>query len=168
MSQIASQVVRTKFPEVFRSTKLQSRQVSFSITPPPTPGPVASTYAATVTSNTIKSQTPAHPLSESSRSRQPGGFKVLRNSVGDRIDSILAPSLALVIAQKDKKLCNNYHILGNCLPPCRYEHGTRLNELQREARRFICRQSACERGLACDNADCLFGHHCPKSPCPSM
>ncbi|KAF1807888.1 C-x8-C-x5-C-x3-H type zinc finger protein-like protein [Eremomyces bilateralis CBS 781.70] len=159
------------FPDVFRGTKLPSRRVSFSTTPSPTPISRAPSYATTIaspvdaTAVTIdKSRHSSTTIIVPARMDYP----ILQNSKGQRLDEILNPPQSLVQAQRNKKLCNAYHILGECpYPKCTktYVHGSRLDEKGLEARRLIARQSPCRSGLQCRDAKCILGHECPDKAC---
>jgi hypothetical protein len=159
----------TRFPEVFRNTKLQSRAVSLAITPPPTPIPSVLSYAARtaipVDAASVRSSD-AVPSSTTAAVLARRGYPVLQNSRGERIDAIINPPPSLVYAQRDKKLCNPFHILGECsYINCTYDHGKRLDERAIEARRLLARQKRCLAGLQCRDEKCLAGHQCPDRAC---
>ncbi|KAH8822020.1 hypothetical protein F5884DRAFT_769748 [Xylogone sp. PMI_703] len=152
------------FPDLFRNTKLPSRRVSFSTTPPSTPIPNALSYAATIASpvHAAAVRTDDHPVTIPARKDYP----VLQNSKGQRLDAIINPPQSLVRVLRDKKLCNWYHILGECpYPDCAFVHGVRLDEKGIEARRLLARQAPCSSGLQCKDKNCLLGHQCPDKAC---
>jgi len=176
--------VRThRFDSVFRTEKLDttSRKVSFSRTPPRSPGPApksplpvagppvsvlkraeTQSYASTVVAggssgfrvNSIASQ-PTLPMNG-----------VLRNTHGQRIDPPLKYSTTLVSELKPRKFCNRFHLLGECpYEPCSHKHGPKLGCEQLNALRHVARQTPCALGLECDDGKCLSGHSCPATPC---
>lgn len=158
-----------RFPEVFRNTKLPFRRVSFSTTPPPTPISRAPSYAATVASPldvaavTVDDEHHSFATLTLPIRRE---YLVLQNNRGQRIDEPLNPPQTLVHAQKNKKLCNAYHILGECpFPKCTFLHGNALDERGVEARRWIARLTPCSVGLQCRDAKCFLGHQCPDKVC---
>lgn len=162
----------TNFPDLFRATKLPSRRVSFSTTPPSTPSPKPPSYAATVTSPIDVSAArtnSSHPTSMNSATRTVSKYQVLHNSKGQRLDAIINPPPSLVLVLRNKKLCNEYHILGKCsYNNCNYLHGTRLDEKGIQARWSLTRQTPCPSGLECENETCLFGHQCPVGACANI
>lgn len=159
----------TRFPDVFRNTKLPFRRVSFSITPPPTPISRAPSYAATISSPVdaaaITADEDHHPsttITVPIRREYP----VLQNSRGQRIDEPINPLQTLLYAQKNKKLCNAYHIMGECpYTECTFVHGNALDEKGLEARRWIARLTPCRSGLLCRDGKCFLGHQCPDKAC---
>lgn len=176
--------VRThRFDSVFRTEKLEvvSRKVSFSRTPPRSPGPTpksptlavgaptsalkqseAPSYASTI----IAGGSTGHRVS-SVALLQNGSMKcVPRNSQGQRIDPPLKYSTTLVSELKSRKLCNRFHILGECpFEPCNHKHGAKLGFEQLKALRHIARQTPCHLGSECDDERCFSGHNCPAIPC---
>lgn len=159
------------FPDIFRNTKLPSRRVSFSTTPPTTPIPNAPSYAATITSpiNNVPAVRPnnAYHLSATVPARK--DYPLLQNSRGQRLDAIIKPPQTLVWALSDKKLCNPFHILGDCpYTDCRFVHGVRIDEKSIEARRLLARQTPCSFGLQCKDKKCLLGHQCPDKSCAKI
>lgn len=155
------------FPDLFRTGKLPARRVSFSTTPPrtPTPGSNAVSYAATAATpidfpaarinDTTK---PGVPISDPARRRYP----LLQNSRGQRLDAILNPLPSLLQVERGRKLCNMFHILGECYyTKCSFMHGDRIDDKAIEARRLLARQAPCPFGLQCKDEKCLLGHQCP-------
>jgi hypothetical protein len=165
----------TSFPDVFRDSKLPTRRVSFSLTPPTSPGPKNPTYA------TAASQSNRSPSAEPSAltewqaipSSQPRRLesRVLKNSKGERIDPLPQQPLneTLLACVKEQKFCNLHHLNNDCPyksagSNCIYVHG-KLTSLQLEAQRYIARLTICYAGLACEDEKCVRGHHCPKPGC---
>lgn len=155
------------FPDIFRKTKLSPRRVSFSTTPPPTPIPNALSYAATIASPVdaaaVRTDDACGP-SVTVPARK--DYPVLQNSRGQRLDAVISPPQSLVRVLRDKKLCNPFHILGECpYNDCIFVHGVRLDEKGIEARRLLARQTPCLSGLQCNDEKCLLGHQCPDKAC---
>ena len=145
---------------------LPPRRVSFSTTPPTTPIPNALSYAtiaSSVDAVAVRSDDACGPSVTVPARR---GYPVLQNSRGQRLDAIISPPQSLVKVLRDKKLCNPFHILGECpYPDCIFLHGVRLDEKGIEARRLLARQAPCSSGLHCEDEKCLFGHQCPDRAC---
>jgi hypothetical protein len=158
-----------RFPGLFRSTKLTTRRVSFSTTPPPTPSPKATSYAATIANladNTAVGINGLHHASMAITIPTRKDYPVLRNSRGQRLDAVINPPQSLVSVLRNKKLCNQYHILGECyFSNCSFLHGGRLGEKEIEARRLLLRQAPCPSRLECREKNCLHGHQCPDRAC---
>jgi hypothetical protein len=119
LSVLKDKFITTCFPDVFRDTKLPSRRISFSLTHSPTPISRPSNYAATVGSPVILDQSRQTSTTTFAPART--DYPILQNSKGQRIEEILHPPQSLVQAQRNKKLCNAYHILG----VCRYSNSTK-------------------------------------------
>jgi hypothetical protein len=158
--------ITARFPDVFRDTKLPSRRVSFSTTHSPTPISRPPNYVATIANPVILDQSnrPSTTTIVPARMEYP----ILQNSKGQRLDEILSPPQSLVQAQRNKKLCNAYHILGECrYPNCtkHFVHGNKLDGKGLEARRLIARGTPCKSGLQCRDAKCFLGHECPNKAC---
>jgi len=159
------------FDDVFRKQKLQlRRRVSFhGVTPPSTPSPnYASAAARPPIMSTAPAAGPQSPIPDS-----PGGGPVLRNRLGQRIDSRLEFAADDFKRLKQQRLCNPFHILGTCPffqrhGNCMHEHGPRLSERQIRAMRAIARMSPCQGpggGLNCDDSACIYGHRCTWDGC---
>lgn len=163
---LKDQFLITRFSEIFRSTKLRSRPSSLATTSPPTPTPSALSYAAT-----IGTPVNATPIRASTTGAAPAlrSYPVLKNSRGQRLDAVLSAVPSLVYAQRDKKLCNQYHILGECsYISCTFVHGRRLDENGIKARRLLARSNPCLAGLQCRDEKCLAGHECPDRACAKI
>ena len=167
----------THLPNVFRSTELSSRRVSFSRTPPSTPIPNAPSYARATLhyANSAVAGTDSH-YPQSAAVPVHTNSSMLQNSRGQRLDSVINPVTSLVDALKDKKHCNSYHILGECLRTsgprigggCSFLHGNRLDKKGIEARRWVARQKMCPAGFKCRDEKCLNGHECPTKACKKV
>ena len=150
------------FDEVFRTQKLLAlkRRVSWQTTPPATP----STAYATVASRPATSPSPTGPQAAAAAG------KVLRNRLGQRVDSELKFSSKDFHDLKALKLCNRFHLAGKCSytqihGKCYHEHGERVPAAQRQALLAVSRLSPCPAGTWCDDAKCISGHRCPRSNC---
>lgn len=184
LAQLKDKFHTTSFPAVFRTTKLESRRVSFSktATPPPSASavkPTAPSWATTISLN--KDITPSANQTMNNAANQNGPisndfglgqpvsmpeFGVHRNGKGQRVDPPLKVSSTLVYNLKPQKLCNAYHLLGSCHTPyCKHEHGERLSAKETEALRAIARMAPCQYKLACEDEECYSGHRCPNQPC---
>ncbi len=88
-------------------------------------------------------------------------------TVGDRADA----NLQLRIEQ-DGKLCNDFHLRGDCMNPrCPYVHEPSLEGEELIAFALRARQTACGTGSRCRFRLCVLGHQCPNqrprgTPCP--
>lgn len=167
LARLKEKFLVASFPDIFRDTKLSPRRVSFSTTPPRTPTPTALSYSATVArpvdAAEVRTSNAYVPAATASARRD---FPLLQNSRGQRLDSIINPPQTLVGALRDKKLCNPFHILGECpYSKCFFLHGVRLDAKCIEARRLLARQAPCSSGLQCIDGKCLLGHQCPDKAC---
>jgi hypothetical protein len=167
LAELASRFFSTSFPDVFRSTQLPRRRVSFTTTPPRTP---TENYAAVArnapltlpSSSSIPSGSMAGPSPNDVRSRSQSNVAV--NAQGQRVDLPLHISNINVGALKKEKYCNMYHILGRCgYVNCEYKHGTQLTGQNLQTLRHIARLSPCPIGLECRDETCISGHRCTKN-----
>jgi hypothetical protein len=159
-----------RFPEVFSKTKLPSWRGSFSPIPSPVPILKAPSYAATTGSPVITDMVgsddiPQPSMSTTAPTRRE--YPVLQNSKGHRLDAIINPPPTLVKALGFVRLCNAFHILGECSNKnCTFEHEPRrLDEKGIEARRLLARHTPCSSGLQCKDGKCLLGHECLDKAC---
>jgi hypothetical protein len=136
LARLKDKFLVASFPDLFRNTKLPPWRVSFSTTPPPTPIPNTFSYAATTASLVDAAAVrtdDAHDSLLTVPARR--DYPVLQNSRGQRLDAIISPPQSLVRVLRDKKLCNPFHILGDCTyTDCIFLHGVRLDEKGIEAR----------------------------------
>jgi len=152
----------TTFDTVFRKSKIPSRRVSISITPPLSPSP---NYAGAVVQSLPLRPNPNGALSPNAR-QDISELTILRNSRGQRIDSPLRYSQNDLNDLRQRKLCNSYHLLGQCpYRNCTHLHEPKLSSRQREALRYIARFTPCTNGLECDDASCIAGHQCFRRGC---
>lgn len=167
LSELKDSFSIARFSDVFSTTKLASRRVSFSTTPPSTPIPneptratTTATFASAAASKTGRT---SHSVATVTAGRD---TVVLLNSKGQRLDDIIRPIPGLLNVLKSKKHCNLHHILGKCSDSnCSFLHGVRLDRKGIEARRWIARQAPCQLGLQCRNEKCFLGHECPDKSC---
>lgn len=159
---------------IFRSLKLPSeanRRTSFHITPPGTP-----MFPNTPLNFAAVAKVPSSPAQSApvqlyyAEPKVPPQGVILRNKFGQRVDSRLSYLQSDFSNLKDRKLCNNFHILGKCyylekFGKCHHVHGEKLTGQRLEALRAIARQSPCLNGLSCSQTDCVAGHKCPREPC---
>ncbi|KAB5515142.1 hypothetical protein GE09DRAFT_586324 [Coniochaeta sp. 2T2.1] len=161
------------FQKVFRTQKLPAtvRRVPVHITPPATP---SVGYASAASKGLLSSTTPppaALPAPRAAVPTTPPTWRVLRNVHGQRIDERLDFTWDDYNSMKASKLCNNFHLLGNCPFPssgprrCTHNHGERLSPKQMTALRAVARLSPCPSGLNCGAPDCIFGHRCVRHNC---
>lgn len=151
LASLATHFHAARFANVFRTAKFPARRVSSA--------PVVS-YAAAIASSEVAQPCSSDILHAEIKTN------VLQNGKGQRLDSILNPSLKLVKVLRNKKQCNVFHILGDChFVNCTFLHGVRLDEKAIEARKWIARQAVCVNGLQCRDERCLLGHQCPEETC---
>jgi hypothetical protein len=65
---------------------------------------------------------------------------------------------------KKLKLCNAYHLRGDCPYPngkCEHDHLYKCNPKELETLKLVARMSACIHGSECPDAKCIYGHRCP-------
>ncbi|KAK6812464.1 hypothetical protein RU639_011866 [Aspergillus parasiticus] len=171
MKELAPHFATTSFPDVFRSTKIISRRVSFSnVTPPRTP---PQNYASAVKTTPPRSQSTSDvnrrspsPLTSARISNR--NLAVCKNAAGQRVDPPLRYSTREnVDSLKQRKLCNPYHIVGSCPygENCNHDHVSRLRPQQVEDLRYIARLRVCPRGISCVDESCVCGHRCPRENC---
>jgi hypothetical protein len=155
----------TSFESVFRNTKLNTRRVSLpqSTTPPTTP---FLNYANAIARDPPQKSNNTNHLAENSGPEAQGPV-ILRNSKRERVDPQLRYSQQDLMTLKAKKLCNNYHLLGQCAygSSCVHTHGPKLNPRELDACRFLARQIVCSYGTQCDDAFCFAGHQCQRKSC---
>jgi hypothetical protein len=140
------------FPDIFRHTKLPPRIVSFSKTSPTTLIPNALSYTAIASPVDAAAVRPDDASDPSVTVPARKKYPLLKNGRGQRLDVVISPPQSLVRVLRDKKLCNPFHILGECTyPDYIFIHGTRLDEKGIEARRLLARQAPCSSGLHCED-----------------
>lgn len=172
LAKLKDKFLTVRFPDLFRAAKLMPRRVSFSTTPPPSPSPRAPSYVTTTASavdtSAVGINSSYQPSANTAiHARQ--DCTVLKNSKGQRLDAVINQPPVLINLMRSLKLCNQYHILGECsFNSCNFIHGARLNDVQIEARRVVVRQTPCDSGLECKAKNCLLGHQCPDRACPKI
>ncbi|KAL8293902.1 hypothetical protein RB597_007675 [Gaeumannomyces tritici] len=166
---------------VFRQDKLPTvkRRVSFHVTPPTTPAisfaSVIAKPASPVSCNGSESSssgsiaTSATTTTTTTTLKPGGSWAVVRKNAADqRVDTHLDYAQADFQQLKQRRLCNNFHLLGECYyPTCHYGHGDRLRADKRTALLAVSRLSPCPRGLRCTEPRCIYGHRCSRGDCSS-
>lgn len=139
------------FPTIFRSSKLTTR---------PRSPPYGSTprYAAVAAAGVPQQ---ASPIQDSSIP-SPIWQRIARNAQGQRIDRHLEYSQHLAKLLQKRKLCNFFHLFGECrFENCTHHHGARLSGDELNALAHVARLTPCRSGLGCDSQQCILGHQCP-------
>jgi hypothetical protein len=175
LAQLTPKLKVANFPDLFRQEKiptiLKTSTQPYVSTPLPSYAATAATFvpaSAAPATRTTRSASPhsTTTTTNSSRAAFPANSVILLNSKDQRIDPTLKVDQRDVQFLKPKKLCNNFHLLGDCSNyMCNYNHDMKLNEKQFIALRYIARLAPCVAGLNCDDFDCISGHRCLNSPC---
>lgn len=97
---------------------------------------------------------------------------ILRDAKGRRLDPTLKVSESLVDSIEGGRLCNNFHLKGQCpFRKCKYLHFLRdektqeerlLTAEEKETLRSMARRSPCKHGTTCNDPHCYAGHRCPN------
>ncbi|KAL8391817.1 hypothetical protein RB595_002138 [Gaeumannomyces hyphopodioides] len=162
-----------RMADVFRPDKLPTvkRRVSFHVTPPTTP---AISFASMIAKPASPVSSGASSSGGESGTAVPTNAKssswavVRKNSADQRVDTQLDYSQLDFQQLKQRRLCNNFHLLGECYyPSCHYGHGDRLRADKRTALLAVSRLSPCPRGLRCTEPRCIYGHRCSRGDCSS-
>lgn len=179
----------TKFPDIFRDTKIAPVVAPWKAaitTKPLTPSPVQHTVplSRTSTNTTLASNgTPANVVVSSSSSGStpiPGDFQIVRpktssltraktverNRYGQRVDRLDFKTIPRDDLNRIKKLklCNFYYLQGECPnETCHHDHSRKLSKNDYIILTAIARMTPCRFGLDCDDPDCMYGHRCPQS-----
>lgn len=155
---------------VFRAQKLPNvkRRVSSQLTPPTTPSTGYAAAASKAYTTSAAAATQPNSLSTTTAADNPN--VVLRNKAGERIDSPLKCMPRDVVLMKNQKLCNNFHLLGDCyflriFGSCQHKHGPKLDAKDLQALRVVARHSPCPAGSDCDDSSCILDHQCPRNSC---
>ena len=185
----------TRFESVFKSTKLQPRQAPVplstvrTLAPPPFTGlpaksptppqsqtpaapalavPPVMTYARTaIAPRSVPTSSETQATRSNSTSSSSTASTIYHNKYGQRVDAPLKVSHTIVNSLRARKLCNNYHLLGDCSAGdlCKHEHGNKLSPQQLQALRYLARLNPCYYGLSCDDEYCIAGHRCIRDYC---
>ena len=93
---------------------------------------------------------------------------MLLNKNDGRVDEYLGTPSQTAEANLDyrirsgSKLCNVYHLRGECeTPQCPYSHGPALQGEELIALALRARHTACQAASRCRYTGCVFGHLCP-------
>lgn len=108
-------------------------------------------------------------------SSETGPKTVYFNKDGHRLDAPLKPPKSGPVQDSyrrkiekiwPKVFCNAFYLNGRCQwkDNCDKEHEVKLSAEELAIHRFRARTAPCYGGKFCDDAECLHGHHCPKSP----
>ena len=164
MATLVEKFHSTSFPTVFRDTKIPTRRVSFSTTPPKSISPKPPSWAATVQSKPAQANN--LPARQTTQTPPSVSVPIPRNSKSQRVDPPIKASQTMVAIMKQKKLCNNWYLTAYCpYNDCKHGHNEKLNEKQIAALRLVARCAPCSQGLDCDDEDCFSGHRCPRDHC---
>ncbi|KAL8904692.1 MAG: hypothetical protein Q9171_006960 [Xanthocarpia ochracea] len=94
---------------------------------------------------------------------------VLLNKNEERVDEYLGTQSETAEANLDariysgNKLCNVYHLRGECeAPKCPYSHEPALQGEELIALALRARHTACQAASRCRSTRCVFGHLCPQ------
>jgi len=167
LAELSPKFKTASFSSVFRDMKLPIRHVLFSTTPPPRTRTPAAALVFNHASAVAKSPPSPPPKTESTPSnlKKAQKPKAAFNSAGERVDLPISVSQRDVLAFKQRKMCNCWHLTGDCYSPgCPHEHGTRLTGKGLDTLRYVARMSPCAT-LRCVDEDCIYGHQCPRNPC---
>jgi hypothetical protein len=88
---------------------------------------------------------------------------ILRNKIGQRVDPIPRTyNRDDVALMKQMKLCNVHFLRPPCShsQACPHDHKYKMNKRELVALRLVARLSPCLFGRECDDAGCIYGHHC--------
>lgn len=173
----------TKFPELFRSSKIAvvfapwkaavATKPRSVLTPSPNQYAVSPSRASTVTASSNSGTGSGNHTSTS------GEFQVVRSKTGpsppntvernkygqrvDRLDFKTIPRDELSRLKK-LKLCNFHFLQGECPNEnCHHDHSRKLTKNELFILKAIARMTPCRFGLECDDPDCMYGHRCPQS-----
>ncbi|OJJ37532.1 hypothetical protein ASPWEDRAFT_39231 [Aspergillus wentii DTO 134E9] len=177
----------TKFPKIFRNTKIAPLWAPWkaAVTTKPrdllTPSPNQHVASLSRTSTNTTSTTSSVPLSSTSpNASNSGDFQVVRsktsiaappktverNRYGQRVDRLDFRSIPRDELNRIKKLklCNFYFLQGECPNDnCHHDHSRKLSKSEYHILTAIARMTPCRFGLDCDDPECMYGHRCPQS-----
>ncbi|KAL8853637.1 MAG: hypothetical protein Q9221_001448 [Calogaya cf. arnoldii] len=136
---IVEKLKQCSFSNVFRSTKIPPRRVSFSTTPPRSKSPAITSYASTAAA--AKEESPI-PITRST-SHQQASDTVQRNGKGHRVDPPIRVPQAVQLFIKNQRVCKNYHLLEGLRI---YAHATQFNAERRST--YIRKADALRERLA--------------------
>ncbi|KAL4747080.1 hypothetical protein BDW72DRAFT_209881 [Aspergillus terricola var. indicus] len=174
MAELAASLETVTFSDVFRSSKLlpPARRMSAQDTDSPALTP-ASIPAIVPNPNSLlnyasAAKAPAAAAITASRDTNTKPepkprLLVCLNARNQRVDSALKKSSKeAVAALKRRKLCNHFHILGDCpYSSCAHEHGPELSKQELNDLMRIARLTPCYSGNMCRDVNCISGHQCP-------
>lgn len=138
--------------------------VTPAITPPRTPTPNYASVAKTAAEDLTKTTNPPTGIPKPNNPK----LFVCKNASGQRVDAQLRfSSKSNIETLKQNKFCNLFHILGSCSygETCTHKHGPKLKGEEVTDLMWIARLSSCQKGLGCDDENCVSGHRCPQKIC---
>lgn len=169
----------TKFPAIFRSTKIAPVWAPWKaavatkprslLTPSPNRYTVSPTRNSTVTAASSNNGTgpgnqDTHVVRSTTGPAPPN--TVERNKYGQRVDRVDFKAVPRDELNRIKKLklCNFYFLQGECPNEnCHHDHSRKLTKNELFILKAIARMTPCRFGLECDDPDCMYGHRCPQS-----
>ncbi|KAL8869529.1 MAG: hypothetical protein Q9174_004206 [Haloplaca sp. 1 TL-2023] len=95
---------------------------------------------------------------------------VFLNAYDERVDDVLELPNSRADAKLQErirssgKLCNDFHLKGDCQKSCGFVHEPPLEGDELLAFALRARKSPCHRGIKCRSRTCTLGHICPNGP----
>lgn len=174
----------TKFPDLFRSSKITPAPwkgaALSALSPNQNPASLTRTSTGTSSSNSASqswasltaSSSPGGDFNlvtsskPSSPAPPPQPKVVERNKYGQRVDRIDFKSIPKDELNRIKKmkLCNLHFLLGECPNVnCHHDHSYKITKNELVILQAVARMTPCHFGLDCDDPKCIYGHRCPQS-----
>lgn len=159
-----------QFDSIFRTEELPNDRPSYANQAKP-----AFTFRQPVLSPVIQNHKPPPPPPKDLVQRRPiYPGPVYLNKDDDRVDEALGSvtergETGLEMRIRNGKLCNDFHLRGDCLNPrCPYAHEPALEGEELIAFALKARQTVCGTGSRCRFRLCVLGHQCPNggAHCP--
>ncbi|KAI9716336.1 MAG: hypothetical protein M1812_005401 [Candelaria pacifica] len=166
----------TKFPALFRSTKISIQQQAappqqYGSLPAVTRTASQQPQAPTNANLTPTSWASAATFSPSSSVLSPPltptpantstTATIRRNKHGQRLDPPLKYDHSEVKRVRALKLCNTHFLRGDCpYDPCTHVHTAKPTKNDLTQLKVIARQAVCKYGTDCDDPKCIYGHRC--------
>ncbi|KAL3455899.1 hypothetical protein BJX64DRAFT_297149 [Aspergillus heterothallicus] len=143
---VAAKLPTTRFQHIFMSAKLNPDTTSQDVSSKAPTFLTPTNYAAAV-----RNISP----------RSPTGLVIQEPTTSTARATLAISGKESVNRLKTRKLCNRFHILGDCLSwECPHEHGPPLTSLDLTDLIYIARSTPCLDGLSCQDVDCIAGHRC--------
>lgn len=150
-----------QFDSIFRTEELPNDRPSYANEAKP-----AFAFRQPVLSTVVQNHKPAAPKDlVHRRPIYPG--PVYLNKDDERVDEGLGSvteraETGLEMRIRNGKLCNDFHLRGDCLNPrCPYAHEPSLEGEELVAFALKARQTVCSTGSRCRFRLCVLGHQCP-------